>query len=337
MDGDIVKINQYLWPVFGVIVMLFSGHMLYHEFHNPHSQLFHLSWSELSLRLQQISYNSWISASICTAAAYAALAGYDRIALEHLHRKISWWFIAICSFSAYALSHSIGASVFSGAAIRYRAYSSRGLSGPEVAILVGFCSLTFALGVIILTAMILLFKPDIVCLIQPYLEHIFHRTFTESYLRIASLVIGLILTSLILLYIAGSWLQLRPLKIGKNIQIAYPSLPIVFKQLSIGPLELLGSAGIIYFTLPASLHTNFVIVLAAFLASFTIGILSNAPGGGLGVFEIIFIHLVPNIDVRDLLVSLIVFRFLYLIIPLIISLFFVAIFEIQQYRLRHST
>ncbi|WJW79788.1 lysylphosphatidylglycerol synthase domain-containing protein [Bartonella sp. TP] len=332
-----MKIKQYIWPIFGVIVMLLSARLLYHEFYNPHSQLFHLSMSDLLSRLKNIGYSRWVAASICTVVAYTALAGYDRIALEHLNRKISWWFIAICSFSAYALSHSIGASIFSGAAIRYRAYSTQGLSGSEVAILVGFCSLTFALGVTILTAFILLIKPDIVYLIQPYLTHILHRSFTEPYLKTAAFAMGLILTGIIILYIAGSWLQLRPLTLGKNIKLTYPKLPIVLKQLSLSPLEILGSAGIIYFMLPSALHANFIIVLAAFLASFTIGILSNAPGGGLGVFEVIFISLVPNIDARDLLVALIVFRCLYLILPLIISLFFVAIFEIQQYRIRHKT
>ncbi len=71
------------------------------------------------------SWQDWAS-----LVAYAALAGYDRIALLHLRRKISWLFIALCSFTTYALSHNIGASVLSGAVVRYRAYSSQGMSTP---------------------------------------------------------------------------------------------------------------------------------------------------------------------------------------------------------------
>ena len=32
---------------------------------------------------------------------------------------ISWLFVSICFFMTYALSHNIGASVFSGALVRY--------------------------------------------------------------------------------------------------------------------------------------------------------------------------------------------------------------------------
>ncbi|MCX4198802.1 FHIPEP family type III secretion protein, partial [Methylobacterium organophilum] len=36
-------------------------------------------------------------------------------------RHLSWLFVSLCSFTTYALSHNIGASVFSGALVRYRA------------------------------------------------------------------------------------------------------------------------------------------------------------------------------------------------------------------------
>ncbi|WP_204317045.1 hypothetical protein, partial [Klebsiella aerogenes] len=77
-----------------------------------------------------------ILAALASLLAYAALAGYDRIALLHLRRKISWLFITLCSFTTYALSHNIGASVISGAVVRYRAYSSQGMSAAEIALLI---------------------------------------------------------------------------------------------------------------------------------------------------------------------------------------------------------
>ena len=88
----------------------------------------------------------WVMAFGSTALAYAALAWYDRIGLLHLGRKISWLFVGLTSFVTYAIAHNLGASVFSGALIRYRAYSTRGLSMGEVGLLVAFCSFTFGLG-----------------------------------------------------------------------------------------------------------------------------------------------------------------------------------------------
>lgn len=108
-------------------------------------------------------------------------------------------------------------------------------------------------------------------------------------------------------------------------------MKIVIQQLLIGPLELLGAAGIIYAVLPHNTDVHFISVLGVFLASFTITLLSNAPAGGVGVLEALFITGMSSINPTDVVAALIVFRMLYLIIPLIISLFVVAIFETQQY------
>ena len=104
----------------------------------------------------------WLLACVSTSVAYAALAWYDRIALLHLGRRIGWPFVALTSFTTYAIAHNIGASVFSGAVIRYRAYSTRGLSPSEVGLLVAFCSFTFALGAATLGGLLLAFSPWLV-------------------------------------------------------------------------------------------------------------------------------------------------------------------------------
>ena len=68
----------------------------------------------------------------------------------------SWRFVGLASFTTYAIAHNIGASVLSGAVIRYRAYSTKGLSVGEIGVLVAFCSFTFALGVATLGGLLLL-------------------------------------------------------------------------------------------------------------------------------------------------------------------------------------
>ncbi|CBI76257.1 conserved membrane protein of unknown function [Bartonella clarridgeiae 73] len=278
-----------------------------------------ISFSDVLERLSNLSTHHWLLACFSSFIAYSALAGYDRIALQHLGRKISWIFIAMCSFTTYALSHNIGASVFSGAVVRYRAYTIKGLSGTEIAILVGFCSLTFVIGTILLSGIVLILQPEIITLIHNDLP------------KWLGTIIGMILLTCIALYILGSWLQLKPLRISKKIQLSYPQLKIVIRQLIISPLEILGAVGIIYAVLPHDTDVNFISVLGVFLVSFSITLLSNAPAGGVGVLEALFITGMPNTDPADVIAALIVFRMLYLIIPFIISLFFIAIFETQQY------
>nr|WP_275064876.1 MULTISPECIES: YbhN family protein [Bartonella] len=278
-----------------------------------------ISFGDVLERLSNLNAQHWLLACLCSLLAYAALAGYDRIALQHLGHKISWIFIAICSFTTYALSHNIGASVFSGAVVRYRAYKMKGLNGTEIAILVGFCSFTFVIGTILLLGIVLVLQPEIITLIHEELPEWLGTT------------VGAILLSCVALYTFGSWLQLKPLRLGKKIQLSYPRLKIVIQQLLISPLELLGAAGIIYAVLPYNADIHFISVLGVFLASFTITLLSNAPAGGVGVLEALFITGMPDVNPTDVIAALIVFRILYLIIPLIISLFVVAIFEAQQY------
>ncbi|WP_375616716.1 YbhN family protein [Bartonella sp. AP58NXGY] len=307
-----MKIKQFIWPLIGILAMLISIRILY-------IKLSAISFGDVLERLSNLNAQHWLLACLCSLLAYAALAGYDRIALQHLGHKISWIFIAICSFTTYALSHNIGASVFSGAVVRYRAYKMKGLNGTEIAILVGFCSFTFVIGTILLLGIVLVLQPEIITLIHEELPEWLGTT------------VGAILLSCIALYTFGSWLQLKPLRLGKKIQLSYPQLKIVIQQLLISPLELLGAAGIIYAVLPHNADIHFISVLGVFLASFTITLLSNAPAGGVGVLEALFITGMPNINPTDVIAALIVFRILYLIIPLIISLFVVAIFEVQQY------
>ena len=132
-----------------------------------YKELRSISLDDVIHSLYAIPAHRWILAGFASLVAYAALAGYDRIALLHLRRRISWLFIALCSFTTYALSHNIGASVLSGAVVRYRAYSSQGMSGPEIALLIAFCSFTFMLGVLTLSAVVLLLEPQLFSVSTP--------------------------------------------------------------------------------------------------------------------------------------------------------------------------
>src|SRR5690606_16229435 len=123
-------------------------------------------------------------------------------------------------------------------------------------------------------------------------------------------------------------LKLRPLRIGR-LEISYPRLPIVARQLLIGPLEIIGAAAIIYFALPSVGNPGFITVLGIFLISFTLALLSHAPGG-LGVLELAFISGLSEMDPADVLAALLVFRLLYLIVPFVAALPVILAFERNQ-------
>lgn len=307
-----MKRSDVAWTLFGVSAVLLSGYLLYHEVRN-------ISLAELTGSLQAIGARHWLLAALSTLGAYAALAWYDRIAMAHLGKKISWWFIALCSFTTYALAHNIGASVFSGALVRYRAYRSKGLTPQEIGILIVFCSLTFALGTLLAAGIVLILKPQL-------LERV---VASASWVSIA---VGAGLLGLIALYAFGAWRQLAPWRLGKW-HIEYPRLPIVGRQLLAGPLELFCAAAIIYFALPAENNPGYLTILGVFLASFSLALLSHAPGG-LGVLELTFVAALPELPTVDVLAALIVFRVFYLLLPFALAMVVVLFFEHSQWRTR---
>ena len=134
------------------------------------------------------------------------------------------------------------------------------------------------------------------------------------------------------LYVFGSWLHLKPLKIG-GMQLVYPRLPIVFAQLTVGPIEILAAASIVYFALPEAGNPGYIVVLGIFVVAFSIASISHAPGG-LGVFEYVALAGLSDMDKVSVLAALVVFRLCYLIIPLIIAI--IVVIDLRARPVRDS-
>ncbi len=305
--------RELAWSGIGLVAVLVSGFLLY-------QQVQHISLEQLRQSLENIPRSHWLLACLTTLGAYVALAWYDRIALMHLGKHVRWRFVALCSFTTYALSHNIGASMFSGALVRFRAYRTKGLSLEEIGLVIVFCALTFVLGALLAGGVVLVMEPTLIQRLLPPIP------------PWLSILVGSAMLVLVLLYILGAWHHFRP-RTWRKLRIEYPHFPIVLRQLMAGPLELLCAAGIIYFALPEAHHPGYVIVLGAFLASFCLALASHAPGG-LGVLELTFIAALPEVPIADVLAALIVFRCFFLLIPFALSLLIMAGFEWVQWRQR---
>lgn len=315
------KITDILWPLVGIGAVMFSGWLLYKEFQGS-------SMNQLWATLMAIPPHRWLMAILATLAAYAALAWYDRIALLHLGKAggIGWSYIALCSFTTYALSHNIGASVVSGGMVRYRAYSAKGLSAAEVAVLVAICSFTFAFGMILCGGVVFTFEPDLV-----------QRLFAIMGVKLpegTARLIGIACLAFVALYMLGAALKLKPLVI-RNFRLDYPRLPIALRQLVAAPVEICGAAAIIYFALPEQGNPGFFVILGIFVAVFSAALISQAPGG-LGVMELLFVKALPGIPKIEVLAAILVFRLLYLIIPLALAIPVVLGFEKAQLKAKRD-
>lgn len=305
------KWKKLIWPTIGLTAIAVSFWFLAHELQD-------MSWQALWAGFAAITPVHWALIVLCTLCCYINLALYDVIALQHLKKKVGFGFVTGCALTTYSLAHTIGASAFTGAVIRYRAYTTRGLSGPEVGVLVTFCSLTFSLAVMIVLGIAFLVTPDLGDRLTQFLSPTVVR-----WLAAATLLI-------VVAYLISSALGLPDLRI-RNFHISYPRLPIALKQVTIAPVELLFAAGILYFALPAEGNPGYMVVMGVFVVGFSLALLSHAPGG-LGVFELAVITGLPEFEPETVLAALLVFRMFYLIFPLILGLVLVALFEHGQLR-----
>jgi hypothetical protein len=334
------RVTDFFWPIIGIVAVVWSLKLLYQKLQGEVAGDPVIRkmlddgglWSDLKViafaigqKLSAIPPESYLLAVASTLVAYAALAWYDRIALHHLNKQkgIGWGYIAACSFVTYAFAHNIGASVLSGGMVRLRAYTAKGLTAAEVAVLVAMCSFTFAFGTIILVGIVFTFEPQI---LKPLVSIVPKFAASEA----LTVAVGIALLAFCLLYVLGSWLNLRPLKIG-SFEMIYPRLPVVVRQCIAAPLELIGAAGIIYFALPAEGNPGFFIVMGAFLLSFSAGLLSQVPGG-VGVMEAVFLAIMPGVPATAVIAALLVWRLLYLLVPLALSVPVVLLFEKAQLR-----
>ncbi|EPE94265.1 hypothetical protein RGCCGE502_31277 (plasmid) [Rhizobium grahamii CCGE 502] len=277
-----------------------------------------LSFAEIGAKLALLPPATWIGSGLSGLAAYAMLGLYDRLALNYLGRKVSPLFAHACAAATYAFAHVVGASVFSGAVIRYRAYTSKGLTGGEVAVLVVFCAFTFALGVVTVMGAVLVWQPSIVDL------------FLDTLPVELSSGAGIILLGFVALFMLISLVPKKSFSIRSTV-INYPSFPVAVGQVIVSSAEIVAATLIIYLALPVSSNPGLPVVAGVFVFSFAAAIISHSPGG-LGVFELGFITGLADVPEVDVLAALLVFRLFYFILPFMFSLAVISAFELQRKR-----
>ncbi len=97
--------------------------------------------------LTEIPHRHIVLAALCVIGAFCTLTFYDFFALRTIGKKhVPYRIAALSSFTSYSIGHNIGATVFTGGAIRFRIYSDYGLTAIDVAKICFLSGLTFWLG-----------------------------------------------------------------------------------------------------------------------------------------------------------------------------------------------
>jgi uncharacterized membrane protein YbhN (UPF0104 family) len=261
---------------------------------------------ELLDAIEATDWHTLIIAGLFVTAGYLTLTFYDLFALRTIGRpEVPYRVAALAGFTSYAVGHNVGASVFSGGAVRYHIYSSWGLSVVEVTKICFVAGLTFWLGNATVLGLGILHAPQAA------------RALDQMPLW-CNRVVALVLLAMLAAYVA--WVWVKPRVIGRDgWQVTLPGGPLTLVQIAIGIVDLACCAGAMYMLVPDEPNLGFVTVAVIFVAATLLGFASHAPGG-LGVFDAAMMVALWQFDKEDLLAGLLLFRLLYYIIPFAISL-----------------
>jgi len=263
--------------------------------------------------LEATDWRTLIFAGLFVAAGYLTLTFYDLFALRTIGRPdVPYRVAALAGFTSYAVGHNVGASVFSGGAVRYRIYSAYGLSVIEVTKICFVAGLTFWLGNATVLGLGILQAPQAA------------RAIDQLPLW-SNRLIALVVLAMLAAYVA--WVWVKPRVIGRDgWRVTLPGGPLTLIQIGIGIVDLSCCAAAMYMLLPDEPNLGFVTVAVIFVAATLLGFASHAPGG-LGVFDAAMMVALWQFDKEDLLAGLLLFRLLYYIIPFVLSLAILGIRE----------
>src|SRR5947209_5919588 len=106
-----------------------------------------IAFDEVLDALRDTPAHQVILAGLFVAGGYATLTFYDLFALRTIgQHHVPYRIAALAGFTSYSVGHNVGATVLTGGAVRYRIYSSWGLTAIDVAKICFVAGLTFWLG-----------------------------------------------------------------------------------------------------------------------------------------------------------------------------------------------
>ena len=250
--------------------------------------------------------SSLVLAAIFTLLSYAALTGYDFLAVRYAGGQIPASTIFKTSFTASAVGHSLGFAALTGGSIRYRFYAAAGLSGFQITTTVTFLALTFPLGITFLGGLALLVQPEIL---------VHYLAVPDTFARAVG---ALLITPMCTLLLASAY-GLQALPIGRW-RIRLPSFANTVGQAAAGALDLALAGATLYILLPEQAALPFVDFFGLYLAALLVASMSQVPGG-LGVFEGLIVSLTaPFADAQDVLGALLAYRMIYYVGPLLLAI-----------------
>jgi phosphatidylglycerol lysyltransferase len=267
-----------------------------------HHQLAQLHVRSVLEHLHAIPRAQVLAALGFTALSYWLLTTYEVLALRYLRRAIPYSRILFTSFIAYSFGHTLGFAAFTGAAIRFRLYATAGITAIELATISAFCSLSLGIGLATVAGLSLFFEPTHAARVLDLHHH-------------WSVLVGTLLLAAVSAYALWACLARGTLEI-RGWALRAPGAAIGLTQIALSVMDLSLSSAVLWWLLPPDTHISFVTFLGVYAAAVIAGIVSHIPGG-VGVFEAVMLLALPGVPADALLGSLLAYRCVYYLVPLV--------------------
>jgi phosphatidylglycerol lysyltransferase len=296
-------------PLFGLLLFGAALWVLYHELRAYHIH-------DIFRQLEELPARRLFLALSLTLLSYLIMTGYDVLALHYVQHPLSYGKIAMASFIGCAFSNNMGFGMIAGGSVRYRLYSAWGLSTLEITKVVAFCSLTLWLGFLTLGGVVFLIEP----MVTP---SVLHLPFASLHL------LGGVFLGIVGSYFLLSILRKKPFKI-RDWEFNLPSTRLSLVQIAVAMLDWAIAGSVLYALLPSTLELSYSGFLGIYLLAQTAGLVSQVPGG-LGVFEtVVVLFLSPGLPPSASMGSLLAYRGVYYILPLLTAAALLGAQEVLQ-------
>src|SRR5215203_1357207 len=234
------QVLHKLGVVISITVIGIACYVLYHMLRG-------IDTNEVVEAIKGTDTRQIVLAALFVAAGYFTLTFYDWFAVRAIGRsEVPYRVNALAAFTSYSIGHNVGASVFTGGAVRYRIYSAWGLNAIDVAKICFLAGLTFWLGNAAVLGLGIAYHPEAAASIDQLPVWLN---------RAAAFVIILGLIS----YVA--WVWIKPRGVGRGPwTVTLPGGPLTLLQIGIGIVDLGFCSLAMYVLVPDEPNLGFVVV-----------------------------------------------------------------------------
>ena len=298
------RVKTWAGPVFVLIMLIAALYLL-------HLELKKHTLEDFLFELKKIPLLYLAIAILLTVLNYAILVCYDWLGIWYIRHPMKFGRVALASFLGYAVGNNFGL-LFGGSTIRYRLYSSWGLSTSDIVRLLFILAITFWIGLFALSGLVFLIYP------LPIPES-WNMPFSDTR------PVGIVLTVAASFYLAFCALRRKPLKF-KDVDCSPPPVGLAIMQYLVAGLDLIVQAAILYVLLMSVIEVSFFHFVAIFLLAQVAVFITQVPGG-IGVLELSIIALLGE-DEAAVFGALLAFRMIFYLTPMVIGLLLLVAHEV---------